>query len=97
MLFTVNKSPFTSNSLQSCLKFTKSGNPVLLFEDGVFAAAKGTALEPLIRTAMTYVEIYALQEDLTARGITDVIAGVRLVDYGGFVDLVAQNNVCPWT
>ena len=97
MLFTVNKSPFTSNSLQSCLKFAKSGNPVLLFEDGVFAAAKGTALEPLIRTAMTYVEIYALQEDLTARGITDVIAGVRLVDYGGFVDLVAQNNVCPWT
>jgi tRNA 2-thiouridine synthesizing protein B len=96
MLFTVNKSPFTSNSLQGCLRFVQKGSPVLLFEDGVFGAAKGTSLEPMVKAALENLEIYALQEDLNARGITSVIDGVKFVDYSGFVDLVEKHNICPW-
>ena len=37
--------------------------------------------------------IYALEPDLAARGmLTRAIDGVRLVDYGGFVDLVVEHN-----
>jgi len=43
ILHTVNKSPFERNSLESCLKFAKQGDHVLLFEDGVYAVLKGTS------------------------------------------------------
>ena len=44
MLHTVNKSPFDHNSLESCLKFARKGSAVLLIEDGVYAAARDTAV-----------------------------------------------------
>jgi tRNA 2-thiouridine synthesizing protein B len=40
-------------------------------------------------------KFYALTVDLEARGIADrVMDGVTTVDYGGFVDLVAENKTC---
>ena len=96
MLFTVNKSPFTTESLRSCLRFAGKDNPVLLYEDGVYGAQAGTALEGFIKGALTSRIIYALKEDLAARGIDSLIDGVRVVDYAAFVDLVAERNVCPW-
>ena len=42
---------------------------------------------------MGRVAVYALSPDLEARGMKDkVIDGVKLVDYGGFVDLVAEHR-----
>jgi tRNA 2-thiouridine synthesizing protein B len=39
------------------------------------------------------VSICALQADIEARGMQNrVMDGVRLVDYGGFVDLVVEHN-----
>ncbi len=39
------------------------------------------------------MQVYALKPDLEARGMHDaVIDGVKLVDYGGFVDLVAEHH-----
>jgi tRNA 2-thiouridine synthesizing protein B len=93
MLHTVNKSPFENRSLETCLKFARQGSAVLLIEDGVYAAAKGTAVEPKVQEALKSVTIYALKPDVEARGMKDrVMDGVRLVDYGGFVDLVAEHN-----
>lgn len=93
MLHTVNKSPFENRSLETCLKFARQGSAVLLIEDGVYAAAKGTAVEPQVQEALKSVAIYALKPDVEARGMKDrVMDGVRLVDYGGFVDLVAEHN-----
>ena len=96
MLFTVNKSPFTTENLKSCLRFAGHSAPVLLYEDGVYGAQAGTALEGLIKDALKTRAVYALKEDLAARGIDRLIDGVRVVDYAGFVDLVAEHNVCPW-
>ena len=93
MLHTVNKSPFESRALESCLKFARKGSAVLLIEDGVYAVARGTAVSAAVEQAMKEVSIYALAPDVAARGMQSrVMDGVRLVDYGGFVDLVVEHN-----
>ena len=93
MLHTVNKSPFENRTLETCLRFARQGSAVLLVEDGVYAAARGTAVSGQVQEAMKNLSIYALKPDVEARGMQNrVIDGVRLVDYGGFVDLVAEHN-----
>jgi tRNA 2-thiouridine synthesizing protein B len=94
VLHTVNKSPFEHKALEACLKFARQGSAVLLIEDGVYAAAKDTSVSPQVLAAMKTVAIYALRPDIEARGMQNrVMDGVHLVDYGGFVDLVAEHNV----
>lgn len=94
VLHTVNKSPFERDAFQSCLKYAAPGSSVLLFEDGVYAALKGTAIEEKLTSALNHLAIYVLSEDLRARGFSEerVVPGVKLVDYGGFVDLAAEND-----
>ncbi len=94
ILNTVNKSPFERNSLESCLKFANGGDPVLLFEDGVYAVLKGTSAEDQIKAALDKQSVYVLGPDLKARGFSEdrVIEGVKVVDYAGFVDLAAEND-----
>lgn len=96
MLYTVNKSPFLSNNLKSCLRFALPGSPIMLYEDGVYAAGAGTRLETMVREALADHAIYALEADLQARGLTRLVEGVRVVGYEVFVDLVAEHNVLPW-
>lgn len=94
ILHTVNKSPFERNSLESCLKFAKQGDPVLLLEDGVYAVLKGTSAEQELKTALAKQSIYVLGPDLTARGFSEdrIIEGIKVVDYAGFVELAANND-----
>ena len=93
MLHTVNKSPFDNGTLQTCLKHVRQGSVVLLIEDGVYAAAKDTTVSKQLQEAMKSTPIYALGPDVEARGMQNrVMDGVRLVDYAGFVELVAQHN-----
>jgi tRNA 2-thiouridine synthesizing protein B len=94
MLHIVNKSPFERNALDSCLRFGRHGSAVLLIEDGVYAVTRGNIAEAKIKAALGQMKIYALRPDLEARGMQQdaVIAGVELVDYGGFVDLVTQHS-----
>ena len=93
MLHTVNKSPFDNRALETCLKFARQGSAVLLIEDGVYAATRDTAVSQQVQDALKNVSIYALKPDVEARGMQNrVMDGVRLVDYGGFVDLVAEHN-----
>lgn len=97
MLHIINKSPFERSSLDSCLRIAKSG-ALLLIEDGVYAVGKGSAAEAKIKQAMGGMKVYALGPDVAARGLADrVIDGVTLVDYAGFVDLVAEStNLQSW-
>ena len=98
MLHTVNKSPFERNSLASCLGHAKAGSSVLLFEDGIYAVLKGSAASGKLQKA-SGISVYALGPDLKARGIGEdqIIEGVKVVDYGDFVDLVtSHDNVQSW-
>ena len=93
MLHIVNKSHQQTNSLQSCLRLALPGQALLLIEDGVYAATKGNADASALHAACGRLQVYALQPDCDARGITAMLAeGITLVDYGGFVDLVAQRS-----
>ena len=93
MLHTVNKSPFTNNSLESCLDCVVDGAAVLLIEDGVYGALNGSKVADKVKAAMGKVTVYALSADVKARGVADkVIDGIKLVDYAGFVDLTVEND-----
>ncbi len=95
MLHTVNKSPFERNTLDSCLRLAKKGSAILLFEDGVIGAVKGTDKSSVIEGALGDYDVFVLGPDLKARGLSEdqVIDGVTVVNYGGFVDLVEERGV----
>jgi len=94
MLHTINKSPFERNSLDSCLRLSVKGSPILLIEDGVLAATKETAVSDKVAVATKDHPMFVMGPDLKARGITDdsVADGITVVDYGGFVDLVVEHG-----
>lgn len=95
MLHIVNKSPLERPSLDICLATAQPGGAILLIEDGVYAATKGCAAAAKLQRAKTQFKLYALASDVEARGMAGtVIDGVTLVDYAGFVDLVAEYNTC---
>ena len=94
MLHIVNKSPLERRALDTCLRIAAPGT-ILLIEDAVYAATRGTAVEERVREALRRHTICALLPDLEARAVADrVLGGVRTVDYGGFVDLVAEHASC---
>jgi len=91
MLHIINKSPYDRPSLDSALQTGEGA--ILLIEDGVYAAARCGVAEGKIKGAQGKFKVYALQADLDARGLSDRVAeGVTVVDYGGFVDLVAEHK-----
>ena len=96
MLYMVNKSPLMFGNLKSALVVAPEGEPILLYEDGVYAATAGTASEELVEQALEQHPVYALQADLEARGLTKLVDGIQVVDYDGFVELVEQHQVVPW-
>ena len=69
MLHIVNKSPYERNSLTSCLAHAVKGGAILLIEDAVYAATRGSAAEAALRRAMQEIAVYALGPDLEARGV----------------------------
>ena len=94
MLHIVNKSPYERNALDAVLRIAQSGS-LLLIEDGVYAATRGSAAEA--RAHGRDGEAQGLRAAAGPRGarVADrVIPGVTPVDYGGFVDLVATHRNC---
>lgn len=96
MLHTVNKSPFQNTSLESCIRFTSPGDVILLIEDGVLAAQADTSKSELLISAMAKADVYALQADLKARALTNLVPGVKITDYAGFVELVEKHSTHAW-
>lgn len=92
MLHTVNKSPFESNTFDTCLGLAKSGSTILLIEDGVYAATTGNSVADKIKSSSN-INFCVLGADAQARGIAGKLAeGIKVVDYEGFVDLVAEHD-----
>ena len=95
MLHLINKSPFERTALESCLRLAQAGSSILLIEDGVYAALKNAAHADKIAGRLEDFSFYVLGPDVAARGLGDtpVIEGLTIVDYEGFVDLVAGHDV----
>ena len=66
-LHTVNKSPFETQSLSSCLAHALEGSAVLMLEDGVYGAMAGASNAGALSDAMTRCKVYALEADVKAR------------------------------
>lgn len=99
MLHTVNKSPFEKDSLDTCLRLSMPGSCILLIEDGVYGALAESRAAPDIGACLADREVCVLGPDLRARGIDEsgLVAGVRVVDYDGFVRLAAEHpKVQSW-
>jgi len=81
-LHTVNKSPFERSAFISALNHMRPGD-----------ARKASAFAALLENASQRCAIYVLAPDLAARGMAekDLVPAAKLVDYGGFVDLVVQH------
>ncbi|NDU85877.1 MAG: sulfurtransferase complex subunit TusB [Ferrovum sp.] len=94
MLHIINKSPFVSSTLETCLEVATGGS-VLLIEDAVYGAVAGTILEKKVSAAQTKLKLHVLGPDLEARGMSGaLIPGVEKIDYAGFVDLVSRHKTC---
>ena len=93
ILHTVNKSPFEKSSLDSCLKHVLEGSSVLMYEDAVYGAIKGTAVADKV-SAAAGVKFFVMGPDLKARGVSEdkIVDGIEIVDYAGFVKLAAENE-----
>ncbi len=92
-LHTINKST-AHCAMTSCMKALQSGDSILLIEDGVYASAQ------LSQYNIEGVSIYALREDLLARGLptTQLPGAIQAVSYCDFVDLVCRHQRCvSWT
>lgn len=94
MLHIVNKSPFERNTLESCMRLASDGASLLLIEDGIYGAVDGSVKAQDIKGKIGTVKLYVLGPDLKARGMSEdqLIDGVSVVDYGGFVDLVTEHD-----
>jgi tRNA 2-thiouridine synthesizing protein B len=93
-LHTVNKSPFERLTLQSCLGHLLPGDTVLMIEDGVIGARKGSSAAAAVAGALKSAKVCVLGPDLAARGMRpdQIIDGITVVDYAGFVDLVTNHD-----
>ncbi|WP_250658317.1 sulfurtransferase complex subunit TusB [Alkalimarinus coralli] len=93
-LHILNKSPKTPFPASQCARFISEQDSVLLIEDAVYYALPSTI--PLLLSTSLQSEttaIYALKEDLEARGILALAhKGVQLVSYDGFVELTASHD-----
>ena len=98
-LHTVNKSPFQTQTLISCLGHAKPGDSVLMIEDGVYGAMSGSSMSEVVAGMGANVKLFVLGADVAARGIDAgrVAEGITSVGYDEFVDMAAScDRVQNW-
>ncbi|HKM97973.1 MAG TPA: sulfurtransferase complex subunit TusB [Buttiauxella sp.] len=90
MLHILQHSPFQTD-LESMLRCVKIGDELLLIQDAVIVALSGTKAFDLLCAAP--ISIYALQEDIEARGLTAQIStSIGKVSYTDFVRLTVKHE-----
>lgn len=98
-LHTINKSPYSHNTLISCIKVCSERDGILLLEDGVFGAiTSAPEADELQRLIQAGISVFALINDIKARGLEDKIApNIKLIDYSIFVQLTLNHrSVQSW-
>ena len=77
-----------ASALRSCLRYVGPDDAVLLFADGVYAAADAANEKTIV---------CAIRDDATARGVR-LAPPVRSIGYDGFVELVVAHDASvSWT
>mgnify|MGYP000856609170 CR=1 FL=1 len=97
-LHILNASPSTATQLKSCLRVVSSGDGIVLCGEAVQALRAGSVAAQQLQACERGYRLYALQEDVQARGIDTATMPVTLLDYPAFVALcVDYARVNSWT
>jgi tRNA 2-thiouridine synthesizing protein B len=89
-LHLLSHSPFSDGRLASCLRLLGADDGLLLTGDAVYAAQPDTTQRQALELMPENVALFALEEDLQARGMTDLPPRLQVVDYPAFVELCAR-------
>ena len=93
ILYLVNRAAL----LDDCLKVANGDDAVLLIEDGVYAVDNATT-SPTASSATSSPAMYALREDVLARGLTGRATEVELIGYDDFVRLTCDHQpIVSWS
>jgi tRNA 2-thiouridine synthesizing protein B len=95
-LHLVNRPWPATDALARCIAHCRAGDNIVLIEDGVLGAVAETWAQ--LAPAGNTVTLYAIIDDVTARGISDYLApACNVIDYDAFVALaVAHTPVVTW-
>ncbi|MDR7344071.1 tRNA 2-thiouridine synthesizing protein B [Pantoea alhagi] len=95
MLHTLISSPFQCDYFL-LLRMLRADDDLLLMQDGVLAGLQQSRLLPPLLQAPA--RLWALKEDVVARGLTaQISAKITVIDYNDFVTLtVKQQQQMPW-
>lgn len=85
-LHVLTHSPFTDSRLSSCLRLLSPTDGLLLTGDSVYALLPDTAQLQALELMTGSINLYALDEDITARSIQPP-QRVQVIDYAEFVRL----------
>ncbi|MFD2228630.1 sulfurtransferase complex subunit TusB [Alkalimarinus sediminis] len=101
-LHILNRSPKQPQPASQCARFYSNNDSVLLIEDAVYYATSATyqrLLNPFqLRKNQPTPTVYALVEDLEARGLASLIhSDIKPISYDQFVDLtVTHDKTSSW-
>ena len=75
---------------KTLLKISKEGDNVLFIQDGVLWILDEKTVKDM---ESKKVNLYAVKEDLEARGYTQGLnKGISILDYDGVIDLIEKNE-----
>lgn len=89
-LHLLSHSPFSDSRLSSCLHLLTGGDALLLCGDAVYALQDGTAQRHALELMPESIALFALEEDVAARGMNSLPQRLQQVDYTGFVELCCR-------
>ena len=90
-------SPFTDSRLSSCLRLLGQHDGLLLSGDAVYALQPGTAQRQALELMPESIALFALDEDLQARALSELPSRVKRLDYSAFVELtLSYAKVNSW-
>ncbi|WP_409487906.1 sulfurtransferase complex subunit TusB [Pseudomonas promysalinigenes] len=87
-LHVLSHSPFGDERLNSCLRLLGADDGVLLCGDAVYGLREGSDAYRQLQAANLPDQLFALEEDMQARGVSSTLA--QAVDYPAFVELSLQ-------
>jgi tRNA 2-thiouridine synthesizing protein B len=94
-LHVIAHSPFGDERLTSCLRLLGAQDALLLCGDAVYALRTGSDPYRLLQAAGLAQRLFALEEDVQARALSNDLA--KAVDYAAFVDLsLHYDKVNSW-
>ena len=84
ILHTLNAPP-SSAAFNDCIRLVRAGDALVMMGDGVYAALSGTQhCENLLSIG---IALYVLAPDALVAGVSELAAGISLIDMDRFVTL----------